>query len=191
MQGPAGTPVDRVAYPPNMKRLALLVSAIGLAAVAISQDPNPGLAKAIGKPLPKMTMTTTKGQKLTNASLKGKVVLLDFWATWCGPCKRASPAIQKLHTTYASKGLTVIGADSYEYGAKGTAAKYQKKEGYTYTFTEGNDNFALALGVKSLPAFVLVDKRGVVRKVWSSLPAGGAEQLFTMIESEVKPLLGG
>jgi thiol-disulfide isomerase/thioredoxin len=185
-----GTRFDRVAYAGNMKRLALLLPAVALAAVAVSQNPNPGLTKAVGKPLPKLSMKTTDGAKLTNASLKGKVVLIDFWATWCGPCKLASPAIQKLHANYGGRGLYVLGNDTFEYGAKGTAAKYRKKEGYTYAFTERNDNFALSLGVKSLPAFVLVDKKGIVRKVWSSIPTGGADQLYTTIEAEVKPLLG-
>jgi thiol-disulfide isomerase/thioredoxin len=174
-----------------MKRLTLLASLVCLSAFAIPQNANPRLAKAIGKPLPKVAMTTTDGKKLSNASLKGKVVLLDFWATWCGPCKVASPAMQRLHETYGSKGLVVVGVDTFEYGPKGAAAKYRKKEGFTYSFTENVDNFALALGVKSLPAFVLVDQKGIVRKSWSSLPTGGADQLFTVIEAQVKPLLGG
>jgi thiol-disulfide isomerase/thioredoxin len=143
--------------------------------------------KMVGKPLPSFTMTTTKGQKLTNASLKGKVTLIDFWATWCGPCKAATPTIQKLHTDWGKKGLMVIGADTYENGAKGTAAPYAKQHSYTYTFSENNDKLATSLGIEGIPAFVLVDKKGVIRKVWTGFP--GADALYSDITKAAKPLL--
>src|SRR5690606_27754000 len=54
---------------------------------------------------------TTEGRTLTNKSLAGRVVLLDFWATWCGPCKAASPTMESLYKTHNKNGLVVIGVD--------------------------------------------------------------------------------
>lgn len=167
-----------------MKRVAFALSLAALASLGVGQ-----VEKSVGKPLPKFSVTSTKGAKITNASLKGKVVLLDFWATWCGPCKAAGPAIQKMHANYGSKGLTVIGADTYEQGVKGTAAPYAKRHSYTYTFTEGNDKLATDLGAGTLPAFVLVDAKGVVRKVWTGLPNGDVNKLYAELAAAVKPLL--
>lgn len=171
-----------------MNRAAIVLASAALVAAVHGQMP-PTIVKHVGKPLPAFSATSTTGQKVTNASLRGHVVLLDFWATWCGPCKAASPAIQKLHANYGGKGLKVIGADTFEQGAKNTAGPYAKRHGYTYTFTEGNDALATALGATSIPAFVLVDAKGVVRKVWTGLPEGGPDALYKEIEAAAKPLL--
>ena len=167
-----------------MKRLAILLAFAAVAPLALA-----GPEKSVGKPLPKFSLTTTKGQKITNASLKGKVVLLDFWATWCVPCRQASPKIQELHEKYGSKGLYVLGADTGEFG-KGTAAPYAKKHKYTYNFAEQSDKLAAGLGIQPIPVFVLVDKKGIVRKVWTGI-GGGVDKLYTDIEAAAQPLLKG
>lgn len=173
-----------------MKRVAILFALGAMSAVSFGQM-SPTLTKRIGKPLPKFSVVSTMGKKVTNASLKGQVVLLDFWATYCGPCKLLSPKMQMLHDQYGKKGLTVIGADTFEQGVKGTAAPYAKRHGYTFMFTEGNDALAKSLGALNLPVFVLVDAKGIVRKAWSGVPEGGPDQLYRSIEAAVKPLLKG
>src|SRR6202030_478840 len=64
----------------------------------------------LGKPLLVAGRTTTGG-KLTTADLKGKVILIDFWATWCGPCNAEIPRIRELYKTYHSQGLEIVGVD--------------------------------------------------------------------------------
>jgi thiol-disulfide isomerase/thioredoxin len=136
-----------------------------------------------GKPLPAFKMTDLAGKTVTNASLKGKVVLFDFWATWCGPCKMASPLMQSLHKKYASKGLVVIGANVLD--EEGKAAKYKKEHGYTYRFTTGGDDLLRKGGFRGIPGFIFVDKKGVVRKVQVGFsPEAGVE-----MENAVKKLL--
>lgn len=141
-----------------------------------------------GKPFPAFKMTDTNGKVHTNASLKGKVVLLDFWATWCGPCKAASPTMQKLHEKYASKGLVVIGANAYEQpkDKAGAAAKYQKEHKYTYTFTKDNDKLAASIGARGIPFFVFIDKQGVVREVATGFGGGSAAQFEKTVQSLLK-----
>lgn len=142
-----------------------------------------------GKAMPAFKMTDTKGKVHTNSSLKGKVVLLDFWATWCGPCKAASPTMQKLHTKYASKGLVVVGANVFEQGPKAAtaAADYAKEHKYTYTFTKGNDALAAKLGINGIPAFLFIDRKGVIREV----QVGFDESLAGKFEQTVQKLLKG
>ncbi len=141
-----------------------------------------------GKAMPAFSMTDTSGKVHTNASLKGKVVLLDFWATWCGPCKAASPTMQKLHEKYAKQGLVVVGANVFEQGpgAKTAAANYAKEHKYSYTFTKGNDALAQKLGINGIPAFIFIGKDGKVAEVQT----GFDEALATQFEATVKKLLG-
>lgn len=137
-----------------------------------------------GKPIPAFSLVDTKGAKLTDKVLKGKVVLLDFWATWCGPCKEASPTMQKFHTNYAKSGLKVIGVNTSEFDdAAGAAAKYAKAHNYTYSMTPKSDAFAAKLGVRGLPTFILVDKKGKVRKVWIGYdPKGSPSEMEALVK---------
>jgi thiol-disulfide isomerase/thioredoxin len=130
-------------------------------------------------------MKDTAGHKVTDKSLRGKVVLLDFWATWCGPCKLASPAMQELHKKYAKQGLVVIGANTGDGGSVTAAPTYAKQHHYTYMFTTANDGYATKLNITGIPAFVIVDRKGVVRRV----QMGYAPVLAYQFEDVVKQLL--
>ncbi|RYG44272.1 TlpA family protein disulfide reductase [bacterium] len=142
-----------------MKTTVLLASALALVAVAPAQD----VKDAVGKPLPKLSIKDLAGKTHTNASLKGKVVLLDFWATWCAPCKAAAPTMNALYGKYKGKGLQVIGVNITDQAP--AVKKYVAEHKYTYPFTPASDAFAKDLGVKAIPVFVLVDKTGKVRNV--------------------------
>ena len=171
----------------TMKKIsiALATSLFVLSALPVLAKRGP--ESLTGKPMPGFTMMDVSGKKHTNASLKGKVVLLDFWATWCGPCKKASPVMQSLHTKYGSKGLVVVGANTWEQGDnKGSAARgYAKEHGYSYTFTYGNDNLAKSLGIEGIPTMILIDKSGKV----SYVQVGFDPSLESKLEGLIKPLL--
>src|SRR6476646_1364697 len=66
-------------------------------------------AGEIGSRLPDFSARDLRGRRISSADLRGKVVLIDFWATWCQPCKKEMPGYQKLLNLYGSRGLTVIG----------------------------------------------------------------------------------
>lgn len=166
----------------TLKNAFLVVASLGLVAHAAAGD----LKDLVGKQAPAFKMTDTKGKVHTNSSLKGKVVLLDFWATWCPPCVAASPTMQKLHEKYAKQGLVVIGANLGEHSdPDGTPAKYANEHKYTYTFTKKNDDYARKLGVRGIPMFMFIDRQGVVRKVETGYGPGAAEKF----EATVKQLL--
>lgn len=137
-----------------------------------------------GKAAPKIEVETWLGG--ANPELKGKTVLLDFWATWCGPCKAASPFMQDLHKRYFDRGLRVIGANAGERtrGAE-PARKYASDHGYTYTFTVENDAYFKTIGTGGYPTFVLIDKQGIVRNVW----VGYADSRKSTMEDAIKALL--
>ena len=152
----------------------------------------PGPEKMNGKTPEGWSMKTIDGKTITDKSMRGKVLLVDFWATWCGPCKMASPIMESLHKKYGKKGLVVIGANTSERGSDGKplttadAAKgYQKEHGYTYLFTYANDALKNSWGVRGIPTMFVIDKKGVVRKV----QVGFDESLEKTLEAAIKPLL--
>ncbi len=149
----------------TLTKFALLAS---IAAFAIAWTHEDGVEKLIGKPLGKIEMKTLEGKSLTNKDFKDKVVLLDFWATWCGPCVKASPIMEKLHNEFQKKGLMVIGANAIEDDNTGKAAQsYRDEHKYTYTFTYDNDKLAESWGIKGIPTFVIIGKDGVVTKTFT------------------------
>jgi thiol-disulfide isomerase/thioredoxin len=138
----------------------VLTAAIALgSAMAFGQNPE----KYKGKKVPAFTMKDTAGKTVSDKSLKGKVVLIDFWATWCAPCVAASPMINRLHQKYAKQGVVVIGANISD--RAGAAAKYKKEHKYGYTFTTGGEGLARTLGVQGIPAFIFVDRKGNIAEV--------------------------
>lgn len=162
-----------------MKRI-LLIPAVAAALFSTSFAQNP-FQKFIGKPAPAFSLKTLSGKTLTNANTKGKVVLIDMWASWCGPCKAASPTMQELHKKFASKGLMVVGAnvmDGSVADSKMQSAKYQKEHKFSYTFAFGADPLAEKFGVQGIPFFVVIDRTGIVRDVMVGFSAEHSPSVF-------------
>lgn len=101
--------------------------------------------------------TSNKDHKLSD--YKGKIVVMDFWATWCGPCKRAMPAVQKIHEEYKDKGVVVFGVNCWE---RSDPAQYMRQQKYTYTLLLRADDVATKYGVNGIPAFFIIDGDGKI-----------------------------
>jgi thiol-disulfide isomerase/thioredoxin len=164
-------------------KLLKSIAALALVSSVVVANAQVDPQSMTGKPMPKFTMKDTKGKAVTNASLKGKVVLVDFWATWCGPCKAASPLMQTLHKKYAKSGLVVVGANVSD--SPGAAPKYAKEHGYSYLFTTGGEDLQKKFGITAIPGFVFVDRKGVVRRV----QLGYGPSLEADFDATVKKLL--
>jgi thiol-disulfide isomerase/thioredoxin len=98
------------------------------------------------------------------ASLKGSVVLIDFWAHWCGPCRASVPKINELHEKFKSKGLVIVAVHSDPNTEKGKSAITETSMAYPVAFdTKGA--LMKALGCDSYPDYVLIDRKGIIRAV--------------------------
>src|SRR5262249_23485410 len=84
-----------------------------------------------GKAAASFTLSDLKGKRVSLASLHGKVVLLDFWATWCGPCRMEMPTVAKLHREFKKKGLVVVGVNVGEQAD--VVSRFLKQGGYDFT----------------------------------------------------------
>ncbi|HEX5322970.1 MAG TPA: TlpA disulfide reductase family protein [Capsulimonadaceae bacterium] len=110
---------------------------------------------------------TLNGNSLTLTSLRGHVTVLDFWATWCGPCRMAIPGLQKLHQEYSGKGLRVVGI-SMDTDTASQVPSFVRHAGLTYTIALDPDRNAVACehyNAGALPSIFILDQKGVVR--WS------------------------
>lgn len=171
-----------------MKPLITAALAASIFLITASQIGAQG-ATAVGKALPAFSAKSLAGKPVTNASLKGKVVLIDFWATWCGPCKEMSPTMQALHTKYAKKGLIVVGANLEGGSAadqKAKATAYMKAHKYTYMGTYANEGLAEKLQVNGIPRFILVNKKGSIIGDWTGSNPDFMSVVSPLIEKALK-----
>ncbi len=115
----------------------------------------------IGKPAPTFTLKGVKGSTVSLASYKGKVVMLDFWATWCGPCRIEMPSIEKLYKELKPKGLVVFGVNQGE--DLPTVRKFLAANPYTFPILmDGQSDAGRKYLAEALPTLVIVGRDGKV-----------------------------
>jgi len=159
--------------------LADLLGKLGLS--AYSRGTNP----------PEFSGRTTDSRTVSLASLQGKVVLLNFWATWCLECRPEMTLFERLHRDFAAQGLSVIGINARE----GTAAirQYSKELGLTFPLVlDSSGEINAAYGVIGLPTTFLIGRDGravalaVGQREWASAPARVLIQTLLAEPTELK-----
>ena len=130
------------------------------------------------EPAPRFNATTTTGEKFTNDSIKGKVVLLEFWTTWCGFCADEAAFVDKIGHELAGKGLILLAIDVGE--SKKTVKKYLDQYPRTcrIVFTE-DTNLAAMYAATAYPIYVVIDREGNI--AGTQRGAGGEDALRSLI----------
>ena len=164
----------------GIKRRLLLASwlALGLSPVAMGAA-NPGA------PAPDFTLAARDGGKVSLADLKGQVVMINFWATWCGPCRQEMPLLAQLQTKYEPLGFTMLGVNVEPDSA--AAVAWLKGTPVTFPILFDTDSaVAGRFGVEGMPSTVFVDRKGQVRYVHRGYKPGDEAKYADMIRSLVK-----
>ena len=116
-----------------------------------------------GRPAPELSVRTLEGRWLSLEELEGKVVVLNFWATWCPPCRIEMPALQRLHEEHADRGLVVLGL-SLDRGGAAEVRRYLDREGLDFPVAMAGPGHRRAVGGRAgVPTTLLSDRRGRVR----------------------------
>ncbi len=138
---------------------------------------------AARKPMPDLAFVGLDGKPWKLNDHRGQVVLLNIWATWCGPCRKEMPALVRLSDRYKSTGLQVVGVNVDE-GAPDKVRRFVADYGITYpVMSGGKGRSVMAPLVETLPATFLVDKQGRLAAIFSGAMDEAA------FERELKPLL--
>ncbi len=156
------------------------------AAQSKADTPEQATPKLQGKPAPAFTLSDLDGKKVSLADYKGHPVFVNFWATWCEPCKLEMPWLEEFSKKYAAQGLVVLGISTDDAG-KDVVAKTAKKLGVTYPILLKNDKIEDAYDIEYQPESFLVDKNGKVLLATAGIEdgAGGKD----LIEANIKKLI--
>ena len=112
---------------------------------------------------PDFTLKSLDGQEITLSKLKGKVVLLDFWATWCGPCRESIPHLIQLYKAYRENGFEMIGI-SLDKGDATVVHNFVKSMDIPYPIVMATEEIARDYRVTSIPTTFFIDKEGKIRE---------------------------
>jgi thiol-disulfide isomerase/thioredoxin len=111
----------------------------------------------VGMAAPDWELPDKEGKLHLLSEYRGKVVVLDFWATWCGPCAEVMPRMQKLHEKYADKGVVVFGVNSWE---KSDPVALMQKKRFTYGLLLKGEDLAEAYKITTLPVVYIIGDDG-------------------------------
>ncbi len=130
---------------------------------------------------PDFTLATIDGNRVRLSDFKGKVVLLDFWATWCPPCRAAIPHLVELQEKYGKDGLVVIGMNMDQ--NPDDLAEFMSRTTFNYPVVRVDEQTRTAYGgVPSIPMAFLIDRKGRIREKYMGYSAEIAENMDRMIQ---------
>ena len=166
--------------PATARDMATIASARGS-----GEDENPA-TKLEGKASPDFKLMDLAGKEVSLTALKGRVVVVDFWATWCGPCIQSLPHLNQLYEDKKAAGLQVIAVSVDEDKAKVPTFVADKKLTFTVVIDTTEAKVAEKFAVNGIPQTVVIGKDGKVRKVFVGFGPGSAEKLRAEVDAAMK-----
>ncbi|MCS6842167.1 MAG: TlpA family protein disulfide reductase [Roseiflexus sp.] len=139
-------------------------------------------APRIGHPAPEFALTAVNGSQVALSDLRGQVVLINFWATWCPPCRAEMPAIQQAYDRFRDQGFLVLAVNQQEDAA--SVAKYMSEQRLTFpALLDSDARVSTDYQARVLPSSFFVDRRGIIRAVYRGPMSRG------MIEGAIEQLI--
>ena len=140
--------------------------------------------------VPDFTLKAFTGENIRLEELRGQVVLINFWASWCGPCRQEMPILQKIHERYEPLGFTVLGVNVDEEPAKATRIIERLDLDFPLLL-DSNQQVSEAYDVNAMPFTVLVDRSGVVRYVHRGYKPGDESNYVNKLKPLLRKVLAG
>ncbi len=164
----------------SFARLAALLAALTIPAFVAA----PVSALERGARAPEIGLRDLAGNNVQMSGLRGKVVLVDFWASWCGPCREEMPVLNRFHQRFASRGLVIVGVNIDR--EEPNMRRFLERTPVDFRIVhDGRHQVADRYAPPRMPSSYLIDKRGVVRFVHAGFRASDAREM----EREIEQLL--
>ncbi len=155
----------------KLKMFAFLLLTLGIGSAYAANNDKVKTGLEIGNKAPEIKLLSPQGDAIALSSLKGKMVLIDFWASWCGPCRRENPSVVKAYQNYKdknfenAKGFTIYSVSLDKSKDKWISAIDEDKLSWTYHVSDllgWNSKAAQAYGVRGIPDNFLIDGDGII-----------------------------
>jgi cytochrome c biogenesis protein CcmG, thiol:disulfide interchange protein DsbE len=166
-----------------MHKSMTFVGGLLLAALLLAPPPPAFAILQKGEPAPPIKVTTTSGQPVTLANYKGHVLVLDFFATWCPPCKESIPHLMELSRKYGKQGLQILGMSLDESALELKEFAATKKLPYPVALVD--EELQIEYGLRSIPTIFIISKKGVVAEKYM----GFNGEMAKSMEAAIKRLL--
>jgi len=138
-----------------------------------------------GAPAPAFQLNSNTGKPLALADFKGQIVLLNFWASWCGPCRQEMPILEQLNRQYHAKGVTLLGINVEPDSA--AAVDWLKATPVTFPILFDTDSKVSSLyEVAGMPNTVIIDRKGQVRYIHRGYSAGAENDYLNQIRMLIR-----
>ncbi len=138
----------------------------------------PALIRQDNRPAPDFTLTLSDGRAVKLSDYRGKAVVINFWASWCAPCRAEAPTLEETHKRYADRGVVILGISLWD--TEEAAAEFRKVYGQTYpSGVDPNGKIAIEYGVSGIPETYFITPDGIIAaKFVGPLPLETMETLL-------------
>jgi len=160
----------------SLSKLAGLLISFGLAAGASAASIAPGA------PAPAFELPASTGSQMGLGDLKGQVVLINFWASWCGPCRQEMPVLEQIYHKYKSAGVTLLGVNVEPKSTDALAFLKTTPVSFPILF-DTDSKVSTLYDVAGMPSTVIVDRKGKVRYVHRSYNPGDESEYMNQIRT--------
>lgn len=143
------------------------------------------VAGVMNTPAPDFTLKSQSGQNLKLSEHRGDVVLINFWASWCGPCRQEMPLLSELHDKYKALGFTVLGVNVEKDSSDAKKMLKQNPVSFPVLF-DNNSVVSKQYDVVAMPSTVLVDRNGKMRYLHKGYKPGEEEIYLEMVRSLIR-----
>lgn len=168
--------------PPSSIQAGILLVAI---AASLLSTPGPvDAAPRTGQPTPNFKVVSMAGQTISQENYRGHVLILDFFATWCQPCRQSIPHLVEMNRKYGRQGLQILGLSAGE-DSERTVREFTDEFRVNYPLALAGDATTVDFGVRSVPVIYLVDKKGRIAEVYR----GYSSEMARSLEQSIKRLL--